>query len=230
MSKHQEISCEQDYFMKKIILTVLISFLSIMASAKGVEEEPGHNRVAINGLLTSQDSYQLEASYHYMISKYAGVGGALGYWKNYSEDGCPRGNYWSISLDDMKPDNFYLRPSVIFKSPAIKIKDAQVGLFAEPGIMLNIPYRRVCLDLTYNWPATDYEYVSTNHGQWCAIDVRLGVFLNCGGFGISAGYMMSNFDIYSQSRHLSYQGQSFEKFYPDDNFMQGAYLSCSYYF
>ncbi len=47
---------------------------------------------------------------------------------------------------------------------------------------------------------------------------------------ISVGYLMSNLDIYSQMRHLSYEGISFEKFYPKRNFMQGAYLSCSYYF
>ena len=31
---------------------------------------------------------------------------------------------------------------------------------------------------------------------------------------ISVGYLMSNLDIYSQMRHLSYEGISFEKFYP----------------
>ena len=66
--------------------TILAAFVAISASfmafAGDTEEEILKHRVAFNGMLTSQDSYQLEASYHYMICKYAGVGGSCGYWKN----------------------------------------------------------------------------------------------------------------------------------------------------
>ena len=41
---------------------------------------------------------------------------------------------------------------------------------------------------------------------------------------------MSNLDVYNQYRHLSYNENSFDKFYPKKPFMQGAYISCSYNF
>lgn len=60
--------------------------------------------------------------------------------------------------------------------------------------------------------------------------MRLGVYLNLGPCGFSAGYMMSNLDVYSGYRKLSYRGLSFGQFYTEKSFMQGAYLTLSYYF
>ncbi|MCI7273332.1 hypothetical protein MR642_03295 [bacterium] len=116
------------------------------------------------------------------------------------------------------------------KSPALKIKDAYLGVYAEPGLMMNIPYHSVYIDKTTNRPETEYEKISTSKGQWCAMDLRVGIYVNVGPCGISAGYTMSNFDIYSQRRHLSYNGVSFSQFYPKKSFTQGVYLTLSYYF
>lgn len=139
-----------------------------------------------------------------MLSKYVGLGGAFGYWTNYCEDGWASGSDWNIGEDDSKPSNLYLRPSVVLKSPGIRCKETIWSLYAEPGIMLNVPYRRVCIEKIANWPHIDYDYISTNKGQWFALDIRVGINAEIGPCGLSAGYMMSNLDIYSQYRHLSY--------------------------
>ena len=102
--------------------------------------------------------------------------------------------------------------------------------FAEPGLMLNIPYQSFCIENASNWPDIDYDYISTNKGQWFAMDLRIGVSLDVGPCGISAGYMMSNLDVYNQYRYLCYNGNSFDKFYPKKPFMQRAYISYSYNF
>lgn len=221
------------YGMKKIVilLAMVVSVLSV--NAKNNKEnnfEFTHNRFAFSGLLTSSDSYQLEAAYHYMFNQFVGIGGGIGYWSVYYEDGWAAGKDWEVESDDNKPSNFYLRPSVVLKSPAIKFKQVDLGLFAEPGLMLNIPYEAVNIRQTTRWPDYEYKHVSTTNGQWFALDLRLGVFLNVGSCGFCAGYMMSNLDVYSQYRHLSYKGISFKEFYPRKSFMQGAYLSASYYF
>lgn len=190
-----------------------------------------HHRASVSGMLTSSDCWQVDLSYHYMVFRCLGIGGGLGCWGNYYSDGYASGNDWHISSDCEKPSNVYLRPSIVLKSPAVKIRDSYLGLYAEPGIMMNLPYERVWIDKTANWPHTDYNHkTSTSKGQWCAADVRLGVYCNAGPCGISAGYVMSNFDIYSQYRHLSYDGISFGQFYPKKPFMQGVYLTASYYF
>lgn len=217
--------------MKRIgILTgILLSIISLRAADSG-NFEFTHNRFSFSGMLTSSDTYHLEASYHDMFNRYIGAGGAIGYWKVYYEDGWAAGQNWEIESDDNKPSNFYLHPSIILKSPALKIKSVDVGLYAEPGIMLNIPYQAVTIRQSTQWPDYDYKHISTNNGQWFAADLRAGIYANIGPCGFSAGYVMSNLDVYSQYRSLAYNGISFSKFYPEKRFMHGAYLTLSYYF
>lgn len=194
------------------------------------DEDVTHHRVALSGTLTSSDSYSLDVSYHYMLCRYVGVGGAIGYWANYFYDGYASGSNWHISTDDEKPMNIYLRPSVVLKSPALSLWDTKWAFYAEPGVLLNLPYQRVCIERTTNWSEKDYDYRSTTAGQWFAVDLRLGLNVDIGPVGISIGYMMSNLDIYSQYRHLWYNGVSFREFYPRKSFMQGGFLSLSYSF
>ena len=219
--------------MKKFgaLIAVFVSACSIYA---GNKEETNfdftHNRVSITGMLTSACSWQLELGYHYMFNHYIGIGGAIGGWEVYYEEGFPSGSNWQIESDDNKPWNIYLHPSVILKTPALKIGQVDLGLFAEPGIMMNIPYAQVWIRQDTHWPEYDDKRVSTSAGQWCAMDLRAGVYVNIGPCGFNAGYLMSNFDVYSQYRHLSYNGVPFSKFYPKKSFLQGAYLTLSYYF
>lgn len=207
------------------LVVFLFSIMPVQA-----EEEALKNRVALSGLLTSSDSWQIEFSYHYMFNKYIGLGGSFGLWKVYYEEGWASGSNWNIDEDDNKPWNFYIRPSILLKTPSLKYRACSWSIFAEPGLMINIPYQRVCIESTPNWPTIEYNYISTSKGQWLSLDLRIGISLDVGPCGISAGYMMSNHDVYSQYRHLSYNGISFEKFYPKKPFMQGAYLSCLYRF
>lgn len=81
-----------------------------------------------------------------MFCKFVGVGGALGYWSNYYDDGWASGSNWNIDEDDNRPSNFYLRPSVVLKSPSVRFKQTQWCLYAEPGIMLNVPYQQVSIE------------------------------------------------------------------------------------
>lgn len=165
-----------------------------------------------------------------MIWNIFGVGCGLGNWQNYYEDGYASGHDWAIDDDDNKPWNLYLRPSVVLKSPELRIKQVSLSLYAEPGLMLNIPYTKVCIERSYNLQVVDYDYISTSKEQWLAVDVHLGVNADIGPCGFSVGYLMSNLDIYSHFRHLSYNGVSFSEFYPEKSFMQGAYLTLSYNF
>lgn len=217
--------------MKKRLITILLAISAICNYAMARQfEDLTHNRAYISGMLTSSDSWQVDLGYHYMIFPYLGVGGGIGSWGNYYVDGYASGNNWNIASDDEKPWSIYIRPSIVLKTPALKIRSVYVGIYAEPGVMMNIPYQSVYIDINTNGLRTDSEKISTNKGQWHAFDARIGLYINVGPCGISVGYMMSNLDIYSQRRNLSYNGVSFSKFYPKKSFMQGAFLTASYYF
>lgn len=216
--------------VRALNIFLIVTFILIPTFVSAKDEDKFNHRVAFNGALTSSDSWLLEFSYHYMFNRYVGLGGSIGSWEVWYEDGWASGKNWNIDEDDNKPWNLYLRPSVLLKTPALKYRACAWSLFAMPGVMLNIPYQRVCIEKTQNWPDIEYKYISTTKGQWLALDLRIGVSLDVGPCGISVGYLMSNHDVYSQYRHFSYNGTSFAKFYPKKPFMQGAYLSCSYSF
>lgn len=209
---------------------LLLPFAMCAEDGKEDNFEFTYNRASISGMLTSSYSWQLELAYHYMLNRYIGIGASVGAWNVYFVEGYASGKDWHIDSDDEKPGNLFLRPSIVLKSPAIKVGQVDLGLFAEPGVMMNVPYTRVWIRRTTDWPEFDYKKVSTSKGQWCAFDLRAGLFANIGPCGVAAGYLMSNLDVYSQYRHLSYDGTSFSKFYPKKSFLQGAFLTLSYYF
>ncbi|MDE7151186.1 MAG: hypothetical protein K2O27_02885 [Candidatus Amulumruptor sp.] len=213
--------------MMRKLLSVILILCPLIVLANDMEDKT-HHRWGFNGALTSSDSWLVEFSYHYMFGRCIGLGGSAGSWKVYFEEGWASAKNWNIDEDDNKPSNFYIRPSILLKTPAWRYRACAWSLFAEPGVMMNVPYQSVCIESTQHRPAIEYDYISTNKGQWLALDVRLGVSLDIGPCGISAGYLMSNHDVYSQYRHLSYNGISFKEFYPEKPFMQGVYISLSY--
>ena len=213
-----------------LMMTLTACLPSFAVSPKEDPFEFTHNRFAFNGLLTSSDIYMLEASYHYMFNRNLGIGGGIGIWKNYFHDGYASGHGWELDDDASKPSDIYLRVSAVLKSPSLVFKSAGWGLIAEPAMLFNIPYKRVCINEIHNYTVTGYHYLSTNKGQWLTLEMRAGVYVNFGPVGFSAGYGLSNLDIYSPYRHLSYKGTSFKRFYPGKALMQGAYLSATYYF
>lgn len=212
------------------LITILIAMPALAQDKSEENFYFANSKVSFSGLVTSSDSYQLEASYHYMFNRYIGLGGAFGYWSVWYEDGWAAEKDWEIESDDNKPHNLYLRPSVVLKTPALKIKQVDIGLYAEPDIMLNLPYASVNIRQYTLWPDYNLKHTSTSKGQWLAVDLRLGAFINFGPCGFCMEYTMSNFDVYSQYRHLSYKGILFSKYYPGKSFMQGVYLTASYYF
>ncbi|MDE5644331.1 MAG: hypothetical protein K2I45_01665 [Muribaculaceae bacterium] len=222
--------------MKRLTVIIFATITLCNALYARQFEDLTHHRASISGLLTSSDTWQVDLAYHYMIFPYFGAGGGIGGWDNYFGEGHASGTNWHISSDDENPWNIYLRPSIVLRSPALEIKQVYLGIYAEPGVMLNIPYHSVYIeqtvhtDHTANLTVSESKKISTSNGQWCALDLRAGVYANVGPCEISAGYVISNYDIYSQRRHLNYNGVSFSRFYPRKSLMQGAYLTLSYYF
>lgn len=146
--------------MKRIGL-LLFAIISVSHSFAKTENEDNfeftRNRASISDMLTSSDSWLLEAAYHYMLNKYIGLGGSIGVWKVYFEEGFASGKDWNIDNEDSKQFNVFLRPSIVLKSPALRLKQINIGLYAEPGMMLNIPYTHVSIMQYSSWPNFEYD-------------------------------------------------------------------------
>lgn len=214
-----------NYKVFNILLIIGLFFYEDAHAKKHMEDDIEHNRITFNGWLTS-DTYSGEIGYHYMLTRHFGIGGAGGYWHIFDSRGRAAGKGWKVEESSNDPSSLYLRPSVILKSPQINI----FSLYAEPGIILNLPYQRAKIELTDNFPYIEYEYVNTSKGQWLALEMRFGIALDFDSFGITVGYIMSNLDPYSMFRHMSYNGVSFDRFYDKKSFRQGAFISASFSF
>lgn len=59
------------------------------AADKGQDDAAWRHCLGLTGELTSSDTWQLEASYHWFPVRYAGIGVSLGMWEQYSYGGVP---------------------------------------------------------------------------------------------------------------------------------------------
>lgn len=143
----------------------------------------------------------------------------MGYWKLWTDENVPSGDSWIVD-DSRKVDNFYLRPNLLLLSPKLfGIKDWRFSLWANPGLMKNIPYASATIDvISFEGDVghvAEYKSVSSHHGDWAAFDCRFGISIVQDNANVLIGYQLSTLDIYSLHCNLTYRGQSFGDFYPD---------------
>lgn len=213
-----------------LTLTLLLFFQS-HANHNTDKEDIRPHFTSASAELFSVDTWKLEASYHWFPIKYIGIGGGLGVWKQYTENGVPCTKEWSVDDNSNKMCNVYLMPSLLLKSPSfVKSESVQLGLMNETGFMMNIPYRKVEVEKRTSFNKFVYDEVSCHKGRWHAFNVRTGVYLNIDAFSIFLGYVFSNLDIYGMHRNMQYQGVQFNQFYPKRKNTNGAFMMIGYSF
>ena len=82
------------FFILLAIVILHIQSLASQPTTKGFEF--GHSRIAFNGTFSSSYSWQLDASWHYMINPYIGLGASIGTWEVVYPDGHPEGADWRV--------------------------------------------------------------------------------------------------------------------------------------
>lgn len=218
---------------RKLMVIVMALGISLQATAIDAKDDPfefGHHRVSLSGAISSSVSYMVEASYHYLFNYHVGIGAGLGVNQCYFVDCHPSGSGWQIDRNTAKPGNMYLHLSALLKTPSILFKSIRWGLMAEPGFALQIPYARTYVEETDDFRVVHSHLLSTSKGQVFSLDIKLGVCANFNRIGISAGYLLTNFDVNSYYNNFSYKGVSFAKYYPLKKLSDGFFLSASYYF
>ena len=211
-----------------------ITFILGIAFFANAQSKPSElkRKIALNGELLSCDTWQVDASFHYFVCPYIGLGGSIGMWKQYMADGIPSGRGWTVDEDHENVENFFIHPSISLVSPCIaKIGEKHFNLFVEPGIMMNIPYCNVFVTLLDDRGSTiGYKKVSTNKGRWYAFDYKIGLSLTYDQFGCSIGHIHSDLDIFGMRRNMIFDGKLFNAYYPERKNPHGCFVSFFYLF
>ena len=192
------------------------------------DDENWHHCVGVTGELTPSTAWQLEGSYHWFPVRYVGVGASVGFWKQIGGD-VPATNDWSVREDSQNAMNLFVTPSLLFQTPAlVKTEDVKIGLMAEPGLMLNVPYDKVYIERTHGTGIPlEYDKVSSHKGAWPAFNFRVGAYSSFGRIGVALGYVWSNLDIYAIRRNMVYENVRFNKFYPKRKYCGGMFVRIS---
>lgn len=221
--------------MVKQVIVVLVCMVGLgyttaKAGTTDSDDTIGESKVrlSVTGELNSADAWRLETGCHWFPVSYVGLGGSLGLWKQYSSTWVPNGQFWCIDEDSKRTQNLFVQPSVVLFSPDIFRKsDYAIRLYGELGAMINIPYDKACIDIfqnEYRIPES-YEYISSNKGEWCFFDSKIGLSLRVEYVAITIGYSYSTLDVYAQRRTMRYNNEGFARFYPRNKGTHGAFLS-----
>lgn len=188
--------------------------------------------------INTNEAYELEVSYHYMLFPYLGIGSSIGFFNQWYNEYLPYGkavggfNSWVLSDSDKKIGKLYLRPSILLATPALlNIGACKISLLTESGVQLLFPHTGVYIDyINSNNNDTKSIYKSTNRGQWCFWNFKGFVNLKIQETSFAFGYGISNLDIYDSRRHIYVDGQYLKSFYPEKKLTHSFCIMFNYSF
>ena len=204
--------------MKQIIIIVLaVMSLNIRA------QDNISNELSLSGGVMTGSTVDMRLSYIHSINKYVGYGAAFGVYKQWHNDYLPHGDIesgkwssWNLNEKDNKMVKLYIEPTLSFKTPAlIHFGSWEMGLQAEPGVMIQIPHTFAHIDYIDRNTLETYEKGRSAHASdWCFWDLRTMLRFSSKDAFIAIGYGVSNLDVYSSCRSMSVEGTSFNSIYP----------------
>lgn len=174
----------------------------------------------LSGALTGQSSWEVEPSVTFLPIDYVGLTAGLVFTSPYpsrSLGGIAVNKQfrWSETNDNSVSYFFAFRPALRLNSPKLWIgrdKDYALYLSVSPGLTIPLPSdRRFTIDYYPNrqgeWSAIKREEVKNSGARKLYYHVRTAVSLEMDErIVFSAGYTLSDFDIYGGSRNITVEG------------------------
>lgn len=221
-------------FFIAIIFFLLYHNLHAQSSQKSINKSLLTLTIGLN----TNDAYDFEFSYHYMLSHYLGIGGGIGYFRQWYNEYLPIGaaheewDSWVLSESDRKVGKVYFHPSIHLFSPTLfKIRKYDFLFTGELGTQILIPYSGLYIEyINSNTNDSKLKYISTNKGDYFFWSAKGGVTLRAYNSALTIGYGISNLDIYSSRRNLNIEKKSFSEFYPPKKMTHSLFLSLNYFF
>lgn len=199
------------------MIIVLAGSFSISAKSQCVKDN-NHLLVAAFGF-SNESTGIFSLDYHYMLFPWFGIGGGLVNSYQLKEDILPNGDYqnepflhWSSETRVTTPCiklSTYLMPFSFYAGSCRFMISFESGTFVSP-------LREVQTIKSQNVQTgiIDYMKIHKNADKWLNWFIIPGIFVQKKGLGVGIEYSISDFDHFYTARKLSFEGCSFEKFYP----------------
>lgn len=222
-----------------LIVVLLLFFTTVSLSAQ--DKDPKMEATLLGGL-NSNDAWEVEAAFTYYFLPYLGGTLGIGFTEQYSEEGYSgivqhdSKLKWHINDDDIEVFKLLLRPAIRLSTPAFQFgRDKDLGLrfHVEPGLQMAVPANeKLSIDyrLDDSYQLVKIESVSNKGGDWLFWNVRGFFSLDLDEFSISAGYSLSNFDIYSGRRQIVIENKRLNDLLPSRKLTHTGFIALSYRF
>lgn len=215
--------------MKQLLILSLLLF-SMGSSAQS------HHIASIGAGIGSSDIYSVELSEHYMFNPYIGLGGTIGFYKEWynsrpgGEINSGKYNSWYMDEDDKEISKFFLEPQVVVNTPKLfSIGKSNFCMEADLGCIMQIPHEIVGINYINSITnLNDHKIVSHSGGKWAFWDTRVMLKADFRRIMVSLGYSLSNLDIYSTRRKLQVEDTKLDFFYPKKQLNQMLFLRVGY--
>lgn len=222
----------------------VIFFLALMYSfTLRAQDREERREVAVIAGLNSNDAWEIGASFTYYLCNYIGATieiNALKLYSGNSYGGKVSGNrhlVWAIQPEEANIAKFLLCPAIRLRSPSLWLdKDRCVGLTLnmEPGLYLEMPVNdRIVVDYKqkeYPYLVMESKTVLGKNTNWVFWNMRSFINLKIDYISVSAGYMVSNFDIYNGRRYASIEETELNKLLPSRKLMHSGFVAVGYHF
>lgn len=222
-------------------LSLFLTWICLSLCAQEVEQRPRWE-VELAGGLSNYDAWEVEPSVTYRPFPYAGVTMGVLFTLPY-DDASPGGVAqdaqfrWSLTDEDAGSHFFALRPALRLYTPRWWLgrdKDCALYLSVSPGLTIPLPAnRRLSVDYFPNrggaWTAVRREEVVNRDACTVFWHVRTALSLEVDEtLVLSAGYTVSDFDLYAGSRGIMVEGHFLD--FPKHRLMHAAFVSIGYRF
>lgn len=197
--------------MKRLLLWMVL-LLPVVAGAK---EEEAFRRweFALSGGLNNNYSWEVEPAFTFFVCRYVGITGGVNFtgqfYDEYYSGSAPGNMRWYIGSDESNVKRILFRPALRLRTPNINRwgdRDLKVTFNMEPGAYMVVPANET-LRVGYEnekhpTPALHTEDVTNLNGDWLYWNVRSFVQIEVESWVFSAGYTISNYDVYGGRRNL----------------------------
>ncbi|MDH6357905.1 hypothetical protein [Parabacteroides sp. PF5-9] len=225
------------HILRKISGIILL-ILPLCLSAK----ERRTSDLMLTAGLNNASGYELELSTTYLFNNYFGATLGLGGYCQFEQSRhlggtIPNGDEWRIYSNDVYAQRLLLRPALRLRMPVITVcEDWHLSLNSEPGLYL-VGFPNEELGVDYYSKKDDIklfpyhtETVKNKGGKFFFWNVKNFIELHAENLLISAGYTISNFDIYNGRRNIKIEGFPINQWFRKRMMSHSVFVSIGYCF